>query len=104
MKFFRIDDLLIRQIEAVLDELKRLNPEYQLVCRALKAELKLLPRDRSVEDLNQDLMSGLLRTFDQMFGSDGAEDDQTADQTDEQTDDLEALLRSCGLRLRDRLN
>ena len=101
MKFFRIDDELIKQIRVVLLEFEKLNPEWRLVSRAIRNELALLPPDCSIEDLNEDLMSGLLRTFDQMFEPDRDHSDE--DHSD-QGFDLEALLRTCGLRLGDRLN
>ena len=101
MKWYRIDGELIRQIEAVLREMERIDPSYRVVSRALSAELKLLPRDTDLQDLNQDLMSGLLRTFDQMFGSDDRAElrnQDDSDECDEQICDFDELLRRTGLR------
>ena len=90
-------------------EFEKLNPEWRLVSRAIRNDLALLPPDCSIEDLNEDLMSGLLRRFDQMFEPDRS-DENHSDENHSDEDhsdqgfDLEALLRTCGLRLGDRLN
>ena len=119
-RWYRIDGELIDQIRAVLGEMVRLNPEWRRVSRALSRELDLLIRDR--EDFPRLDRTELRRLWDDIFGinsrfrdipflqiqdqdaEEDAEDESgedTGEDTSSQTFDLEALLRTSGLRLRD---
>ena len=110
-RWYRIDGELIDQIRAVLGELARMNPEWRRVSSALRRELDLLIPDR--EDFPRLDRSELIRLWDDIFGINSSSRDipflQIQDQDagedaeeDTETFDLEALLRSCGLRLGDR--
>ena len=130
-RWYRIDGELIAGLRAVLGEMSRLRPEWSRVSRALRNELDLLipdredfPRlDRSELKRLWDDIFGINSRFrdipflqirnsssddestedtssrDQDAEEDAEED--TGEDTSSQTFDLEALLRTCGLRLRD---